>query len=227
MLFAGRLVRVELPVGVDRLVVLREYEVPKLEEALVIAARQVVGGAEPQPAVEVQLRARPARPRRSGLPEVLLARALHDPPARHPDLLPEADRLHVGAEPQRVVAGEHRHPDVLFGEAERPRELPRERDRLALEVVAEREVPEHLEERQVPRRVPDVVDVDRPKALLTARQPLRRGFLLAEEIRLQGVHARDRQQRRGIVRGGHERGGGHAHVPALLEERQVALADLV
>ena len=38
-------------------------------------------------------------------------------------------------------------------------QLPREGDRVGLEVVAEREVAEHLEERVVARRVADVVEV--------------------------------------------------------------------
>ncbi len=228
MLFAGRLVSVDAPSASTDWSYCVNTRFQNSRKRSLSPPGRSVGRAELEPAVEVQLRARPARPGRAGLPEVLLARAFHDPPARDPDLLPEGDRLLVGTEPQRLVAGEHRHPDVVLGEAEHlPRELPRELDRLALEVVAEREVPEHLEERQVPCRVADVVDVDRPEALLTARQPLRRRLFLAEEVRLQRVHPRDRQERRGIVRGGHERGGGDARVPALLEEGQVALADLV
>ena len=45
------------------LVVLHEDEVPVLQEALVVAAREVVGRAPRQAAVEVQLAARPARAR--------------------------------------------------------------------------------------------------------------------------------------------------------------------
>ena len=65
--------------GVERvgrlLVVLHEDEVPVLEEARVLAAREVVGAAELEPAVEVELGAGAARPGRAGLPEVLAARA--------------------------------------------------------------------------------------------------------------------------------------------------------
>ncbi len=114
------------------------------------------------------------------------------------------------------------------GEAEHlAGELPCELDRLALEVVAEGEVAEHLKERQMPRRVADVVDVNRAEDLLAARQAPRRRSLLAEEVGLQGVHPRHREQRRGVVRGGHERCRGNALVPALLEEAQIALADLI
>ena len=57
-------------------------------------------------------------------------------------------------------------------------ELPRELDGALLEVVADREVAEHLEERQVARGRADVVDVDRAEALLAARQARRRRLLL-------------------------------------------------
>ena len=59
---------------------------------------QVVGLAEVQPAVEVELRARPARAGRAGLPEVLRAVARHDPLARHADRQPRLDRLLVEAD---------------------------------------------------------------------------------------------------------------------------------
>ncbi len=229
MFFAGSGSSVEPPPSASlALVVLHEHQVPVLQEALVLPARQIVRLAVLHTAVDVQLRARPARTVRPGLPEVLRARAAHDPLARNAQLQPVLDRLLVGAQAQAVVAFEHRHPDVLLGEAEHlARELPRERDRLALEVVAEREVAQHLEERQVARGVAHVVDVHRPEHLLTARQPRRRRGLLAEEVRLQRVHPRDRQERRGVVRVRHQRRRRDAPVAALLEEAQVALADLV
>ena len=69
-------------------------------------------------AVEVQLRARAARPGRADLPEVLRARALDDPLTRDADLEPGLDRLLVRTEAELVVAGEHGDPDVLLVEAE-------------------------------------------------------------------------------------------------------------
>ena len=199
------------PVGHRLLVVLHEDEVPVLQEALVLAARQVLGRAVLDAAIDVELRAGAARARRAGLPEVLGARAFDDPLARHADLEPAVDRLLVGAEPELVVAFEDRHPDVGRLEAEHvQRQPPRELDRLVLEVVAEREVAEHLEEGEVAVGVADVVDVDRPEHLLAARQARRGRRLLAEEVGLQRVHARDRQQGRGVVRGGHQRRRGDA-----------------
>ena len=214
---------------VDRVLVeLHEDEVPVLQEALVLAARQVVGLAEVQPAVEVELAARAARTGRARLPEVLRARAADDPLARDADRQPRLDRLLVRADAELLVALEDRDPDVVRVEAEAvERQVPRELDRALLEVVAHREVAEHLEERQVPRGQADLVDVGRAEALLAAREPVVRRLLAALEVRLERVHARGGEQHRRIVLGGNERSGGDALVVAALEEAQEAVADLV
>jgi hypothetical protein len=209
------------------LVVLHEHEVPVLEEPLAVGARQLLGRPELEPAVEVELAARPARACRAGLPEVVLARERDDPLARHADREPRLDRLLVRAEAERVVALEDRHPDPLGIEAEAlERELPGELHGALLEVVADREVAQHLEEREVPVGAADVVDVDRAKALLAGRQTVGRRLLGAEEVGLERVHARADQQRRRIV-ARHERRRGQALMPAVGEVGQEALADLV
>ena len=162
MFFAGS----GVSVLIGLLVELHEHEVPVLEEPLVLAAGEVVGLAELEPAVEIQLRARAARPGRPDLPEVLRARALDDPLARDADLEPRLDRLLVRAEAELVVAGEDRDPDVLARRSRTPRveSVQRVPHGLALEVVAEREVPEHLEEREMPRGRADDLDVGGPEA---------------------------------------------------------------
>src|SRR5205823_4990970 len=117
-------------------VVLHEDEVPVLQEALVLLARQIVSSAGVEATVEVQLRAWAARTGGTCLPEVLRAGALHDPLAGHAHVPPACDRLLVGPQAELVVAFEDRDPDVICIEAEDvARELPRELDRLALEVV--------------------------------------------------------------------------------------------
>ena len=215
-------------VGAGLLVVLHEDQVPVLQEALVLAAREVIGGAELHPAVDVELRAGAAGAGGAALPEVLRARAFHDPLAGHAELEPAVDRLLIGVQPKTLVAGEDRHPDVALGEAEHVAgELPGEGDGLALEVVAEGEVAEHLKEGEVPGGVADVVDVNRAKDLLAVGQPRRGGLLLSEEVGLQRVHPGDSEQRRGIVSGGHQGRRGDASVATLLEEAQKALAYLV
>src|SRR5438046_936303 len=79
---------------------------------------------------------------------------------RQRDLLPEADRLRVGAELQARVAGVHARPDAIPVELQALlHELRRVLDRAFLEVPAEREVAEHLEEGEVEGVEPDLVDV--------------------------------------------------------------------
>ena len=179
-----------------------EHQVPVLQEALVLAARQVLWLAKLHAAVEVQLRAWPARTRRAHLPEVLRARAFDDPLARNPDLQPGLDRLLVGPQPQLLVAPEHGYPDVLEREPESINgELERVAHGLPLEVVAEREVAEHLEEREMPGGRPDDVDVRGAEGLLAGSDSRVWRALLAEEVGLQRMHARNREQHRGVMLG--------------------------
>ena len=94
-----------------------------------------------------------------------------------------------------VVGLVDRDPEPVGVEAEHLGvELPGERDRLGLEVVAEAEVAEHLEEREVAVRAADVVEVvvlaAGPDALLARRGPRVRRRLLAGEVRLERDHAR-------------------------------------
>ncbi len=95
-----RAVRVEL--------VLHEDEVPELEEALAPRAggRAVrLAAARLLAPVVVDLRVGAARARAADRPEVLDGRQRRDPFGRHPDLLPQPDRLFVGAEAELGIAG--------------------------------------------------------------------------------------------------------------------------
>src|SRR5207253_4167496 len=106
------------------------------------------------------------------------------------------------------------------------RELPGHLDGALLEVVAKREVPEHLEERQMPGGRADLVYVRRAKALLARGEPGARRRLLPEEVGLERLHAGGREQHGRVVRRRHKRSRGHPAVPARLEEREKRLADL-
>ncbi len=75
--------------------------------------------------------------------------------------------------------------------------------------------------------MPDAIDVDRAKALLAVGEARRGRLLFTEEVGLQRMHPGEREQRGGVVRGGHERCGRDAQVAALLEEAQELLTDLV
>src|SRR5262249_26021425 len=92
-----------------------------------------------------------------------------------------------------------------------------ELDRAFLEVLAEREVAEHLEEGQVRTVKPDLVDVGVAEALLDGRQQGRRRLLAPEEERHQRLHAGARQERRAVVRARDQRRGRPENVALRLE----------
>ena len=105
----------------------------------------------------IDLRAAAARAGVAHLPEVVVRAQLADPLGRQ-ELPPDVVGL-VVARNCRIALEDRGEESVrrqlpLVGQ-----QRPRERDRLALEVVAEREVAQHLEERVVPERRPDVVEV--------------------------------------------------------------------
>jgi hypothetical protein len=197
--------------------VLLEHEVPDLDVA---GARRRVGraavGAEVGAVVEEDLGRRAARPGLAHLPEVVLVEPL-DALAREADgLAPDLLGLvvgHVDGDPQQVgVEPQH------LGD-----ELPGPRDGLVLEVLAEAEVPQHLEEAEVAQRPADVVEVvvlaPGAHARLGRHRPWRvvRHRLLAQEQGDEGHHPRVGEHRRAGVRRD-EAGRGDDGVPAGHEE---------
>src|SRR5204862_653104 len=103
--------------------------------------------------IDVDLRAWATGPRVGHLPEVVLVAEAIDPRRRQPgDLLPQRERLVV-----RVVHRDAKQRGIdreLAGD-----QLPGEANRVSLEVVAEREIAKHLEERMMPRGVADLLEV--------------------------------------------------------------------
>ena len=136
------------------LLVLHEDEVPDLDETVAVLlgrARRAAGDAL---AVVVEdLGARTARARVAHLPEIVRGRDADDLRLRQAgDLLPEIERL--------VVLGKDGDQELVLGEAELLGDQPPgELDRDILEIVAEGEVAEHLEEGVVPSGVADIVEV--------------------------------------------------------------------
>ena len=221
--------RRQRPVGVQ--LERHEDEVPELEEPGAARARgRAVGLAAavlfaPVP-VDLGVgpaRVRAPRPTRSSPTR----RERNDPLPRHPDLQPELDGDLVGAEPELRVAREDSDPDAIPVELHALlHELAREFDGALLEVLPEREVPEHLEERQVVAVEPDLVDVHGAEALLRGgregagggSRPRKKGIcgcMPAVVSRLESSSAR-----------GTSDADGHAQVAPLLEEREEALAQL-
>src|SRR5204862_3751310 len=133
------------------------------------------------------LAARPARTGVGHLPEVvrLEFRAAGLVADAHAALLRHAD--HPGPELVRLVVGlVDRGPEAIGGElVHLGEELPREGDGVLLEVIAEGEIAQHLEERVMPRRVADVLEVvvlaAGTEAALRGRRAAVRTLVLAEE----------------------------------------------
>ena len=109
-------------------------------------------------------------------------------------------------------------------------QVPGEPERVPLEVVAEREVAEHLEERVMPGRLADLLQVvvfaAGAHAFLRRGRALEVDLLLTEKDTLELDHPGIGEQQRGIV-GRDQRRAGPDRVPALAEEIEEALADVV
>ena len=103
-------------------------------------------------------------------------------------------------------------------------------DRVALEVVAEGEVAQHLEEGVMAAREADIFKVvvlaAGADALLRSGGPRVVALLRAEKQVFELVHSRVGKQQRGIV-GRHQRGRVHAAVPLRLKKAQKQLANFV
>ena len=216
-------------VGAVRLLVeLHEHEVPELQKAARLGAfhkrierelRAILLGPLARGArrkailrgdgreVNVDLAARAAGPGVGHLPEVVGGAEAVDPRVRQRgDLLPERPRL--------VVLVKDAHAEMLGRNLQFLRdELPGERDRIALEIIAEGEIAEHLEERIVAIGVPDLFEVvvlaARANALLArGGAPISVGrFLVAEEDALELHHAGVGEQQGGIAGGDEGRAG--------------------
>ena len=210
---------------------LHEDEVVELVEAVAVAGLAAgLAAAVLLAAVEEDLRAGAARAGLGGLPEVVVAEP-HDPLGRHSDALPGLDRDGVLVEAEERVPLVDGHPEPLGIELQVLRdELPRVVDGLVLEVVAEREVAHHLEEGVVAVGAPDVLEIGvlaaGAQAFLDAHGARAGRLLRPQEVRLERLHARDDEERRGVVGRRDQRMRGHTQMPALLVEALEAVAQL-
>src|SRR5262245_2210713 len=212
---------------------LHEDEIPDLDVAVAVRLGCSRGTTGDVGAVIVEdLRARTARAGVAHLPEVVAlerrpARLVAD--ARHA-VLRDADLLRPDL--VRLVVGlVHRDPEALRRElVDLGQELPRVADRIALEVVPEAEVAEHLEERVVARGVAHVLEVvmlaARAHAALGGGRARVRPLVLAEEHVLELHHPGVGEEQGRIVRG-NERRRGHDRVAALGKEFHEPPANLV
>ena len=122
--------------------------------------------------------------------------------------------------PRRRVLRRNRHP-FFAGQ-----EFPGPVDRVALEIIAEAEIAQHLEKRVVIGRAADVVDIAGAEAFLAGRGPGELQLALAQEMVLELVHAGGREQHGGIP-ARHQHVAGPADAAFGLEEGQIFFADFV
>ena len=227
--------RVDVPGGqrhevARRLAVeLDEDEVPQLDEPGAVAvdaalvARHAFLVAAVGPEVDMNLAARAARAGLAHLPEVLLLAEGQDATGRQGrQFRPQLRGLDILGQTVLLVAHEDRRPELFGVDAPDLRQqLPRPRDRLGLEVVVERPVAEHLEERVVVGVPADFFQVVMlaadAEALLAVDRPAPFGGLEAQEDVLELVHAGVGEQQ-GLVPLRHDRRARHERVLPGLEE---------
>src|SRR5262249_48305265 len=209
-------------------VVLDEDQVPDLDEARATAVdaavlRLVLLVARLAAAVDVELGAGTTGAGLAHLPEVLLLEAAHPIATDVGDVEPQRPGLIVG----RVDGG----IELVLGQLpHRGEQLPRPHDGVALPVVAERPVAEHLEEGVVIGVAPDLLQVVVLAAdaqhLLAVGGPSVGTGLGAEEDLLELHHPRIGEQQARIV-GRHEGSARHDGVTAVAEVVEKALPNLV
>ncbi len=212
-----------------QLLELHEDEVPDLDEAVAVRVNGPWRAAfDALLAVRIMvvenLRARSARSRFAHRPEVVGRRDAYDAVVGEAgELLPDAEGVVVV-----VVDGDHQAflvEAVVLGD-----QVPGEFDRAFLEVIAEGEVAEHLEERVMARGVAHIVEVvvlaARAHAFLRrGRRRVGAGLLPGEDV-LELHHAGVGEHQRRIV-ARHQRRRWHHLVSVALEVLQKRRSDLV
>ena len=176
---------------------LGEHAVPVLQEPVAVAAGLAVGTAAAHlgALVEVQLRAGTAGAGGAGAPEVVVLPQTGDVALGHAQALPNLDGL--------VVVFEDGEVEALCRQAQHlSAELVGPGAHLLLEVFAEAEVAQHLEEAQVAASAADVVDVVGADAFLHGGGADVGGLqvLLLQEVGLELHHACGGEQKRRVIR---------------------------
>ena len=219
----GRGRSTRLPSG--KLLVLHEDEIPDFDKAIALGFRTARRAAPDMLAVIVEnFRARTARPGVAHGPEIVAAGNAQDLSSRQAgDLLPQPERLVVvDIDGRQQLIRRHA---VFLGH-----QIPGQLDGALLEVVAEREIAEHLEKGVVARGVADIVEVVVLAAGAHAflrRHRARIGplFQAGEDV-LELHHAGiGEHQRRVVAR--HERRRRHDFVPLAREVAEEGRPDIV
>ena len=181
---------------------LGENEVPDLDKTVAFAADVTVGLAAAVfvAAVKIDFRTGTAGTR-TVLPEVVLLAETNHVRWIYADLLcPDVVRL--------VVVLINRDVELFLGHFEHlGKKLPRPRCRLALEIVAEREVAQHLKEGAVTGCDAYALDIGRADALLAGGNALARRSYLACKILFHRRHSAVDKQKAVVVLGNKGKAG--------------------
>ena len=210
-------------VAVAVVVELREHVVPDLHIAVAVTADRTAGlaAAVLRAAVVVNLRARTARTR-TMLPEVILLAETENTFRRDTDILiPDFERLVIIHVDGRIQAVRVNANPLRAGQ-----EFPAPGNGFLLEVIAKREIAQHLEERAMARGLADVFNIARTDALLAGCDAVARRLLLAGEIRFHWRHTGVNQKKRRVVLR-NERKTRQAEMAFGLEELQVHFAQFI
>ena len=154
-----------------------------------------------------------------GTPPVVAVAIAVNPLRRYADVVPPQ---FVGI----VVIQVHGNVHALRLQAEQScAQLPRKGDGVLLEVVADAEIAQHLEEGEV-FVVTHLVDVGRAERLLTAGETATGRGLFSHEEGLERHHSGG-SEKKGRITGRNQRGGGHVLVPAFFKELREGSANAV
>ena len=123
-----------------------------------------------------------------------------------------------------VILAEHGDVELISGDGKIFRDqFPGPGDRLLLEIIAEREIAQHLEKSVMPGRAPHLLQIvvfaAGANALLGGAGAVIVALLAAQKGILELVHAGIREEQRRIIRGD-QRGGTHHTMSTAFEEAQ-------
>ena len=208
-------------VVVTVVVELGEHEIPELHVAVAVAARLTVwlAAAVFRAAVKMDLRAGAARTG-AVLPEVVFLAETNDFGRIDTDLLrPDIKRL--------VVILIDCDPELILRQFENLcDEFPRPGGNLALEIIAEGEVAEHLKIGAVARRDADTLDIRRADALLACCHAFSRRRNLAGKVLLHRSHT-GVDQKEAVVVLRDQREARQTKMSLGLKEREIFFSELI
>src|ERR1043166_1321732 len=211
---------------------LHEHQIPKLSDDVgraVHVCGAVLGVVGIVAHVVMNLAAWAARAGLAHLPEIIFAAKAQNSLFRRAYLFPKLLGIFVWA--NFIIAFEDGEPHTLGIELEFiNQQIPGKLNRFFFEVVAEAEIPKHLEEGLVARSLPHLIEIIVLAA--GAQTFLRRtgasiiALLVAEKDVLELIHARVREEQRRIV-GGQKRAGAHTRMAVPLKVLEEFFANLV